>query len=186
MTDPNAEPETPPEPATGVVRTGQVAGDAVHHRPVGIPTTSGFGEYPDILLQGARDAQHSELTWKLISKYASVAEDEKDRLFRSVTIPMQFFKIIAWVDDSGKLKATGFKLSQETLVDHIKFDEMMRMEEEALDIDKVAAFKNYQLSIKKLTKLTGIDFSTLEKYDTYKPGTNGDETLLTDEESLML
>ncbi|MBK7834372.1 MAG: hypothetical protein IPK33_03330 [Gemmatimonadetes bacterium] len=80
VTDPNAEPETPPEPATGVVRTGQVAGDAVHHRPVGIPTTSGFGEYPDILLQGARDAQHSELTWKLISKYASVAEDEKDRL----------------------------------------------------------------------------------------------------------
>jgi hypothetical protein len=39
-----------------------------------------IGEVPEILLQGGREAQHSELTWKLISKFASIAENEKASL----------------------------------------------------------------------------------------------------------
>jgi endonuclease G len=116
-----------------------------------------------------------------------VFNEDKDKIFKGVTIPMQFFKIIMWLNDEGKLKATAFKLSQETLVDNINFDEMMRVNElEALDIDKVVAFKEYQCSIKSLSRLTKIGFEHLEQYDTYKTNTGGDEILLVNDEALML
>lgn len=57
---------------------------------------------------------------------------------------MEFYKIIVWIDDDDKPKTTAFKLSQEMLVDTIKFDESMRLDQEALDIDKDVKFKNYQ------------------------------------------
>jgi endonuclease G, mitochondrial len=114
-----------------------------------------------------------------------VFDKDKDRLFKSVAIPMQFFKIICWLDDANKLKVTAFKLSQETLVDHIDFDEMARMDDlEALDIDKVTKFRKLQCTVKSLTKATNIDFSGLEKFDTFKAG--GDEVELASAEEMML
>ena len=112
-------------------------------------------------------------------------DDKKDRIRLGVAVPMQFFKIVLWLDDNEKLKATAFKLSQEKLVTDDQFDESM-LAEEALDIDKLIAYKNYQVSIKSLGNLTKIDFSKIEKYDTFKSSNGDDETLLTDEESIIL
>lgn len=39
---------------------------------------------PEILIDGIRESHHSELTWKLISKFASVSEDEKATLRREL------------------------------------------------------------------------------------------------------
>jgi len=111
---------------------------------------------------------------------------EKDRIFRGVRIPMDYFKIIMWLDDAGKLKATGFKLSQETLVNEIQFDEEFLLDEEALDIDRNVVFKSSQCSIKTLGKLTQIDFKHLEKFDTFKATDGGQETFIEDIESLVL
>jgi endonuclease G len=116
-----------------------------------------------------------------------IFDDNKDRVFRNVMIPMQFFKVICWLDDNNKLKVTAFKLSQETLVDHIKFDELAQIEDlEALDIDQVTKFTKYQVSIKSLSKLAKIDFSHLEKFDTYKPNAHPDEIELTSADEIML
>jgi endonuclease G len=112
---------------------------------------------------------------------------ETDKIFKGLRIPMEFFKIILWLDDSGKLKATAFKLSQIDLVGEVKFDESMRLDEEALDIDKVVAFKTYQCSIKSLINLTKIDFKEILKYDTFKSNDDDDDELfLGDEESIIL
>ena len=35
---------------------------------------------------------------------------EKDQVFRGVTIPMEFYKIILWLNDNEELRATAFKL----------------------------------------------------------------------------
>lgn len=115
-----------------------------------------------------------------------IFNEEKDRLFKGVTIPMEYFKVILWLNDAKKLRATAFKLSQETLVSHIKFDESMRIDEEAIDIEKDIVFKEYQLSIKSLGRLTRINFKHLEEYDTFKSSTGDEEMLVTNEESLML
>lgn len=116
-----------------------------------------------------------------------IFDETKDRIRKGVVIPMQFYKIILWVDDNNKLKATGFKLSQETLVTDDQFIENLLLGEEALDIDKLVSYKKYQCSIKKLGTETQIDFSHIEAFDTFKPGAGGgDEMLLNNEEGLML
>ena len=111
---------------------------------------------------------------------------EKDRPFKGITVPMEYFKIVLWLNDDGQLKATAFKLSQETKVGNIKFDEMMRLEEEALDIDKNVVFKGYQCSIKSLSNLTNIDFKHLEQFDTLKNNNGSEENLLEHIESIVL
>ncbi len=117
-----------------------------------------------------------------------IFDDAKDRIFKGVKIPMQYFKIILWLNDDGELKATAFKLTQEPLVDHIQFDEGMRLdEEEALDIDKNMDFDEYQCSIKSLSRLTKINFEQLEQFDTFdSDDDNEEEVLIEDAEALML
>lgn len=115
-----------------------------------------------------------------------VFDEDIDKIFKGVTIPMQFFKIVLWLDDNKKLKATAFRLSQELLVDDIKFDESMRIAEEAIDIDKNVVFKAYQVSIKKLAGLIGFDLKYLEKYDTFSKGAGDEEVLIANKESIMI
>jgi endonuclease G len=115
-----------------------------------------------------------------------IFSEEKDRIFKGVRIPMEYFKIVLWLTDDNQLKATGFKLSQETLVNDIRFDESMRLDAEALDIDKDVVFKQCQCSIKKLSDLTHIDFKHLEPFDTFVPNNESDEMLIVDTESIVL
>ncbi len=115
-----------------------------------------------------------------------IFDPKKERMRLKVTIPMQFFKIILWLNDAGKLKATAFTLSQEMLVSDDQFDESMSLVDEALDIDKLVTYKRYQCSIKSLSKLTNIDFKHIEKYDTYISKRGSEETLIEGTEGLML
>jgi endonuclease G, mitochondrial len=115
-----------------------------------------------------------------------IFDPDKDRIFKGVVIPMQYYKVVLWLDNDEQLRATAFKLSQETKVDHIKFDESMRIDEEALDINKYVVFKNYQLSIKKLGQLTNIDFEHLEEYDTFEAAGGGDEMFIVNEKEIQI
>ncbi len=115
-----------------------------------------------------------------------IFSEEKDRIFKGVRIPMEFYKIILWLNDEGKLRATAFKLSQESDVDDIRFDESMRLGEEALDIDKAVVFKNYQVSIKSLGGLTDINFKRLEQYDTFAAESISDECHIETLEAIVL
>lgn len=115
-----------------------------------------------------------------------IFDEEMDRVRLGVTVPMQFYKIVLWLNDADKLRATGFKLSQETLVTDDQFNEAVMLGEEAIDIDKLVAYKEYRCSIKKLGSLTKIDFSHIEKYDTYPSNGGSDETALDGDESLIL
>lgn len=117
---------------------------------------------------------------------------DTDRIFKGVRVPMEFFKIIVWLDDNDKLRATGFKLSQALLVDAVHFDESMQLDEEALDIDKNVEFKSFQCSIKSISEATGIDFKGLDGHDTFVPHDDGDggdgghEIFLDDVESIRV
>lgn len=110
-----------------------------------------------------------------------IFNNETDKIFRGVRTPMEFFKIIVWLDDDKNLKATAFKLSQKLLLDDVHFDESMRMDLEALDIDKAIQFKNYQCTVKSIQEATGIDFNGLEDFDTFKPDEGTNKKEITDE-----
>lgn len=85
---------------------------------------------------------------------------EDDRVFRGVQVPVDFFKIVLWLTDDGDLKATAFKLSQQSLVDDIDWEQ--------LDLDQNVQFKEYMCSIEELQKDTGIDFSAVIPFDTFE------------------
>ena len=95
-----------------------------------------------------------------ISVFNGPVFKEHDKAYKGVLIPMQFWKIIAWLNEANKLKATAFMLSQEELVGDINFDE-------ELQFDQVKEFAEYQCSISEIEKLTKLDFGTLKKVDTY-------------------
>lgn len=111
---------------------------------------------------------------------------ETDRIFRGIRTPMEFFKIIVWLDDLDNLKATAFRLSQKLLLKDIDFDESLLLDIEALDIDKVVEFKNYQCSIKSISEATEIDFKGLEKYDTFISNDGLDHLPVNDKESIVV
>jgi endonuclease G, mitochondrial len=115
-----------------------------------------------------------------------IFDDSKDKIFKGIKIPMQYFKVILWLNDAQKLRATAFMLSQEALVGDVVFDESMRISEEALDIDKVVTFKSFQCSLKNLSVLTKIDFKFLEKFDTFETVGGIETMLIEDVEALML
>lgn len=91
---------------------------------------------------------------------------EDDPVFRGIQVPLNFYKIVLWLTDNDKLKATAFKLSQTELVGNIDFEE--------LDINENTRFKQFQCSIKSLQDATKMDFSAITPFDTFE-GAAGEE-----------
>ncbi len=90
-----------------------------------------------------------------------IFHDDDPKKF-GVKIPVEFFKIITFIhDETGKLCATGYIVSQE---DYLKNEEFVYGE-----------FKTYQVSIKSLEAKTGIDFGKLTDIDPIK----GEEAIST-------
>lgn len=112
-----------------------------------------------ILEKGASKEDKGDTT--RISVFNGPVFSDDDRRFKDILIPMQFWKIVVWKNESKKLKATAFLLSQEDLVNKIKFDE-------ELSFDELPEFSEHYISISALEKLTKLTFSVLKKYDTYK------------------
>lgn len=101
---------------------------------------------------------------------------ENDSVFRGIQVPMEFYKIILWLNDNNELKATAFKLSQSDLVGDIDF--------EAIDINENVEFQAYQCSIKSLEEKTKINFSDISRYDTYDKANDEESLLINSEEEL--
>jgi endonuclease G len=111
-----------------------------------------------------------------ISVFNGPIFSEDDRFFKGIQVPMEYWKVIFWFNEKGELQATGFKLSQADLVDDIDF--------EKLGFDNNAEFKEFRCSLKLLTKLTKLDFSPLEKFDTFS-GADEEELLPVESESKL-
>ncbi len=117
-----------------------------------------WGKIELLILEKGATVEHGKLS--RISVFNGPIFKEDDPVFRGIQIPMEFYKIVLWLSDNQSLKATAFRLSQVNLVGDIDF--------EAIDLDENTEFKPYQCSIKYLHKKTGLDFSHLFQYDTFK------------------
>jgi endonuclease G len=90
-----------------------------------------------------------------ISVFTGPFLNENDPVKDHVKIPVEFWKVIVFVhDDTKKLCATGYTMSQE---DFIRNDEFVFGE-----------FKTYQVPIKMIEKRAGISFGELPEIDPLK------------------
>jgi len=105
-----------------------------------------------------------------------IFNDKKDPVYGGIQVPMEFFKIVLWLNDKKELKATAFKLSQTDLVGDIDF--------EAIDIDANIDFKEHQVDINVLERDTHLDFSKIAEFDTFK-SQNGNESFVIDSEESL-
>jgi endonuclease G len=94
-----------------------------------------------------------------ISIFAGPLFDDDDPVYASVQVALSFFKIVAWYNDDGVLRATAFRLSQERLVGNIEFEE--------LHFDQL--LKTEQKPITWIEDRTGLEFpNVLKKADTHE------------------
>lgn len=74
--------------------------------------------------------------------------DEGDPEYKDIQYPVQYWKVVAAIDDSGGLSATAYIASQE--------DVIARFGIEAVDL--FGPFKTFQVKITEIERLTGLTF----------------------------
>ena len=133
-----------------------------------------WGILEKVVLESGAEAESGK-TAKISVFNGPVFKDD-DPVFRGIQVPMDFYKIVLWLTDDGKLKVTAFRLSQTKLVSDIDFEQ--------LDVDQNTEFKEFQVTVGSLQKDTKIDFSSLIPYDTFD-GVNGGEIALNTAEEVL-
>jgi endonuclease G len=74
-----------------------------------------------------------------------------DPVFQGVQIPLAFWKIMIFKKQDGALSATAYLISQKKLVEAM--------------LQEAFTPQTFQVSIRKITELTGLDFSPLSSFD---------------------
>jgi endonuclease G len=86
-----------------------------------------------------------------------------DPPYRGIRVPLQFFKVLARVED-GELKATAFVASQADLLSTLP--ERLSGAE---GFDDLGAVREYATSVEEIEHMTGLDFGPLRDHDTFVP-----------------
>jgi endonuclease G len=133
-----------------------------------------WGILEKVVLETGAEAEHGK-TAKISVFNGPIFKDD-DPVFRGIQVPMDFYKIVLWLTDKGKLKATAFRLSQTKLVSDIDFEQ--------LNVNENTEFKEYQCSIASLQNDTKIDFSAIIAYDTFI-GEDANEVALNSKEEVV-
>lgn len=88
-----------------------------------------------------------------------------------IQVPLKFWKIVVWEGKEG-LKAAGFLVSQEKLLDEPRRQVGRPNDQTVIDVDQ------FRAPIVGIEKLTQLDFGDLRDHDTYKkPGAIGAEAM---------
>ncbi len=77
-----------------------------------------------------------------------------DMLYRGVKIPAEFWKIVVMVKANGDLSATAYLQTQKNLIRDLEF--------------AFGSYKTYQVAVKSIEALTGLDFGNLRNHDPFK------------------
>lgn len=121
-----------------------------------------WGQLEQIILEKGVEKEEGNTT--KICVYNGPIFVDTDPIYKSVQVPLRFYKIVVWKNGAGQPKTTAFILSQEDLVGGIQFEELQYDQE----------FKEHQCSIAYLETLTGLVFTGIKNWDTYEGDTSGD------------
>lgn len=100
-----------------------------------------------------------------VSVFTGPVFSDADETYRGIQLPRQYWKVVAMVKENGKLSATAYLLSQESLLQGIGEEAFVPGDLEAFSY---GAYKTFQVPVKRVEKLTGLDFGQLRNFDPKK------------------
>ena len=87
-----------------------------------------------------------------VSVFTGPVFREDDMIYRQkYQIPAEFWKVVVMVKEDGKISATAYLQTQKNMIENLEF--------------AYGEYKTYQVPIRNIEKLTGLDFGNLSKFD---------------------
>ena len=87
-----------------------------------------------------------------VSVFSGPVFRDDDMIYRQkYQIPAEFWKVVVMVKKNGKLSATAYLQTQKNMIVNLEF--------------AYGEYKTYQVPIRNIEKLTGLDFGNLHKFD---------------------
>jgi DNA/RNA endonuclease G (NUC1)/V8-like Glu-specific endopeptidase len=100
-----------------------------------------------------------------VSVFTGPVFSNGDEQYRGIQLPRQYWKVVAMVKENGKLSATAYLLSQASLLQGIGEEAFVPEDVEAFSY---GAYKTFQVPVKRIEKLTGLNFGQLRNFDPKK------------------
>lgn len=148
------------DPAWGKDGDAKAANDDTFHFTNCSPQHSDFNQNATTWA-GLEDyiLDHADNEEFKVSVFSGPVYSDDDPTYRGVKLPRQFWKVAVMAKSPGLLSATAYLLSQASLVEGMK--EAAPVEEEF----SFGAFGTFQVSVKEVEGLTGLDFGSLADFD---------------------
>lgn len=93
-----------------------------------------------------------------VSVFSGPVFSEKDIDYRSIKVPLQFWKMAALIKNDGAPSVSAYLLSHEEFLDDLA-------DRGLIGDTGFGAYKTYQISLEKLQDLTNLNLNALLKYD---------------------
>lgn len=140
------------DPGWGTPAEARDATEATFFYTNAAPQAADFNQSKELWL-GLEDhvLAFAEASDQRVSVFTAPIFGEVDPPYRGVRVPLRFFKVAAWMR-AGALEATGFVLDQSALVD---------TREGVVAVDRLGAFRTFQVPIGDVAAASGVDFGPL-------------------------
>lgn len=87
-----------------------------------------------------------------VSVFTGPVFREDDMIYRQkYQIPAEFWKVVVMVKEDGNISATAYLQTQKNMIENLEF--------------AYGEYKTYQVPVRNIEKLTGLDFGNLSKFD---------------------
>jgi endonuclease G len=138
------------DPVWGTLAEARIANTDTFHFTNSCPQMGGVNQKTWLGLEDYI-LQHARADKMQVTVFTGPFFTDTDLEYRGARIPGAFWKVVAIVTEDGRPSATAYKVSQARELDDLEF--------------VFAGYKTFQISIRQVTKATGIDFSRLIEFD---------------------
>lgn len=140
------------DPGWGTPAEARDATEATFFYTNAAPQAADFNQSRELWL-GLEDhvLAFAEASDQRISVFTAPIFGDADPPYRGTRVPLRFYKIAAWLGRTG-LQAAGFVLDQSELVD---------TREGVVAVDRLGAFRTFQVPISDVAAATGLEFGPL-------------------------
>lgn len=130
------------------------------------PQAAGFNQSDELWL-GLEDhvLAYAEAWRQRISVLTAPVLSPDDAPYRGIRIPRSFVKIAAWATPGGALRTAGFVLDQSSELDGVELEAAFARAHEAGDPPPLGPFRTYQVPVRDIARLTGLELAQLAEAD---------------------
>lgn len=138
------------DPVWGQIKVAKVANTDTFHFTNSCPQMAGVNQKTWVGLENYV-LSHTKEDNMRVNVFTGPVFTDDDLEYRGALVPLSFWKVVAIVKDDGTPSATAYQVKQDKELEELEF--------------VFAGYKTYQVSIKEVMELTGIDFSALLEFD---------------------